>query len=96
MQMDLVNKLIAQRIFFETGATKEYEFRKKQIEEDEQKLKKTNMTAIDHANNIVELGEKINKGCRQIMIRLDRPRHLRTLRYEKFNKIIETILIESK
>ena len=32
MQMDLVNKLIAQRIFFESGATKEYDFRKQQLQ----------------------------------------------------------------
>ncbi len=30
--MELVNKLIAQRIFFETGVTKEYEFRKQQLQ----------------------------------------------------------------
>ena len=32
MQMELVNKLLAQRIFFETGVTKEYDFRKQQLQ----------------------------------------------------------------
>lgn len=54
------------------------------------------MTALDHANNLIKLTESFDKECTRILIKLNKPRHLRTLRSEKFSEILDKILIEQE